>query len=136
MFMLPLRFPRLWLGLGWLAVTLAIVACLVPMSKLPQPPSLSDKSEHILGYVLLSCWFAGIYPRSRYWIIGILLASMGVLIEFAQGAMHYGRQADPYDVLANCTGILIGLLLSRLFLGGWAQRVEALVGFVAGTQKS
>lgn len=134
--MLPLRFPRLWLGLGWLAVALAIVACLVPMSQLPQPPSLSDKSEHIIGYVLLSCWFAGIYPRSRYWIIGIGLAVMGVLIEFAQGAMHLGRHADAFDVIANCTGIVIGLLLSWAWLGGWTQRVETLVGWlVAGTEK-
>ncbi len=134
--MLPLRFPRLWLGLGWLAVVLAIIACLVPMSELPQPASLSDKSEHILGYLLLSCWFVGIYPRTRYWTIAVGLGLMGVLIEFAQGAMHYGRQADPLDVLANCTGILIGLLLGRWLIGGWAQRVEALVGFVIGTQKS
>jgi VanZ family protein len=135
--MLSLRFPRLWLSVGWLAVAMAIVVCLMPSDRLPQPPSLNDKSEHILCYLLLSCWFAGIYPRGRYWLIALGLAVMGVLIEFAQGAMHYGRQADPYDVVANCTGILIGLLLSWWWLGGWAQRVEAVVGsLVTGTQKS
>lgn len=135
--MLSLRFPKLWLGLGWLAVVLAIIVCLVPMNELPQPPGLNDKSEHIIGYVLLSCWFAGIYPKSRYWIIGVGLAVMGVLVEFAQGAMHLGRQADPYDVLANCIGVLLGMLLSWWWLGGWAQRVEALVAWVfPGIQKS
>ncbi|WP_129777518.1 VanZ family protein [Peristeroidobacter soli] len=134
--MLPLRFPRLWLGLGWLAITLAIIVCLVPSSQLPQPPSLSDKSEHFICYLLLSCWFAGIYPRTRYWVIGIGLLVMGILIEFAQGAMGLGRQADVNDVFANGTGIVAGLLLCWWFLGGWAQRLESLVGSrVTGTQK-
>ena len=135
--MLPLRFPRLWLSLGWLAIALAIVVCLLPSNRLPQPPNLSDKSEHFLCYLLLSCWFAGIYPRARYWIIGIGLLVMGVLIEFAQGAMGLGRQADAHDVLANSTGIVAGLLVCWWGLGSWTQRVEALVGaLVPGTQKS
>ena len=135
--MLPLRFPRLWLSVGWLAIALAIVVCLAPTDRLPKPPALSDKSEHFLCYLLLSCWFAGIYPRARYWIIAIGLGVMGVLIEIAQGAMGWGRQADAYDVLANCTGVIAGLLLCWWWLGGWAQRVETLVeSLVTGTQKS
>jgi VanZ family protein len=124
--MLPLRFPRLWLGLGWAAVVFAIVVCLVPMSKLP-PANVSDKTEHFTAYLLLSLWFAGIYPRARYWIIAIGLCVLGVLIEFAQGAMQLGRQADAMDVLANSTGIVAGLTLCWLGLGGWAQWVEMLV---------
>ena len=124
--MLPLRFPRLWLGLGWLAVALAVVVCLMPVQNLPQPPNLSDKSEHFIAYLLLSTWFAGIYPRTRYWIIAIGLGVMGVLIEIAQGSMRYGREADVLDVIANCSGVLAGLLLCWLWLGGWMQRVESL----------
>jgi VanZ family protein len=135
--MLSLRFPRLWLSVGWLAIGLAIVVCLLPSNRLPQPPNLSDKTEHFLCYLLLSCWFAGIYPRTRYWAIAIGLAVMGVLIELAQGAMGWGRQADAHDVLANCTGVVAGLLLCWWWLGGWAQRVETLVeSLVTGTQKS
>lgn len=124
--MLPLRYPRLWLGMGWIAVASAIVVCLMPVSRLPQV-SASDKTEHFLAYLLLSLWFAGIYPKARYWIIAIGLCVLGVLIEFAQGAMHLGRQADVMDVVANGTGIAAGLLLSWIGLGGWAQWVEALV---------
>jgi VanZ family protein len=124
--MLPLRYPRLWLTLGWTAVVFAIVVSLAPISQLPQP-GVSDKTEHFIAYLLLTLWFAGIYPRSRYWIIGIGLCVMGVLIEFAQGAMRFGRQADIMDVLANSTGIVAGLVLSLLLLGGWAQRIESLL---------
>lgn len=123
--MLPLRFPRLWLSLGWMAVAFAIFVCLVPMSRLPQPPGVSDKTEHFVAYLLLSLWFAGIYPRARYWLIALGLLVLGVLIEFAQGAMHYGRQADIHDVFANSTGIVAGLLLCWWWLGGWAQRIES-----------
>ena len=124
--MLPLRYARLWLGLGWAAVVFAIVICLVPVSKLP-PANVSDKTEHFLAYLLLSLWFAGIYPKARYWIIAIGLCVLGVLIEFAQGAMHLGRQADAMDVVANSTGIVAGLALCWIGLGGWARWVEALV---------
>lgn len=125
--MLSLRFPRLWLSLGWIAVALAIVVCLVPMNELPQPPNLSDKSEHFIAYLLLSVWFGGIYARSRYWAIALGLGVMGILIEFAQGAMRFGRHADSLDVIANCSGILAGLLLCWLGLGAWMQWIESLV---------
>lgn len=125
--MLSLRFPRLWLGLGWLAVGLAIFVSLAPVSQLPQPPNVSDKVEHFVAYLLLSIWFAGIYLRTRYWIIGLSLGVMGVMIEFAQGAMHYGRHADMLDVIANCSGVLAGLLLCWSGLGAWAQWIESLV---------
>jgi VanZ family protein len=124
--MLPLRFPRLWLALGWAAVVFAIVVCLLPMNELPNL-NANDKTEHFTAYLLLSLWFAGIYPRTRYGIIAIGLLVLGILIEFAQGAMHLGRQADALDVVANSTGIAAGLTLCWLGLGGWAQWVETLL---------
>jgi VanZ family protein len=128
--MLSLKFPRLWLGLGWAAVVFAIVVCLVPMNELPSV-NASDKTEHFTAYLLLSLWFAGIYPRARYWIIALGLCVLGILIEFAQGAMHLGRHADAMDVVANSTGIVAGLTLCWLGLGGWAQWIEMLVTKVA-----
>jgi VanZ family protein len=124
--MIPLKFPRLWLALGWAAVVFAVVVCLLPMSKLP-PANVSDKAEHFTAYLLLSLWFAGIYPRARYGIIAVGLCVLGVLIEFAQSAMQLGRQGDPMDVVANSTGIIAGLALCWFGLGGWAQWVESLV---------
>ena len=122
--LLALRHPRLWLVSGWILVILAIVASLVPSHDLPQIGGVSDKLEHVVGYFVLALWFAGIYPKSRYLMIGVALLVMGIVIEGLQGAMHVGREADLRDVYANSLGIVCGLTLALAWLGGWAQRVE------------
>lgn len=124
--LLPLRHPRAWLAFGWALVFAAVAVSLVPGSSLPQT-GVSDKFEHTVAYALLALWFAGIYPRSRYVIIALGLFALGVGVEWAQGAMHVGRERDFRDVLANTSGIVAGLIAAWLGLGGWAQRVEAWV---------
>jgi VanZ family protein len=124
--LLALRHPRLWLVTGWILIVLATIASIVPAHDLPQMGGLiSDKLEHIVGYLVLALWFAGIYPKARYPMIGVALLVMGIVIEGLQGAMKVGRQADLRDVYANSLGIVCGLLLALAWLGGWAQRVEA-----------
>jgi VanZ family protein len=122
--LLPLRHPRAWLVIGWVMIVFAIVASLAPSHKLPVT-GVSDKLEHALAYTVLAVWFAGIYPRSRYVIIAISLFVMGLLIEWAQGAMNLGRQSDFRDLIANSLGIAFGFALALTWLGGWAQRLEA-----------
>ena len=123
--LLALRHPRLWLVSGWILVVLATIASLVPAHELPKMGGLSDKSEHIVGYLVLALWFAGIYPKSRYPMIGFALLIMGIAIEALQGAMHVGREADLLDVYANAIGVVCGLTLALAWFGGWAQRVES-----------
>ena len=127
--MLPLRFPRLWLVLGWLFVILALLVCLAPASApgLGGLFAVNDKVEHAAGYMVLTLWFAGMYPRSRYAWIAIALFSMGVVVEILQGWMSVGRNRDALDVLANSTGIAIGLSLALTVMDGWAQRIESLL---------
>ena len=121
--MLPVRHPRLWLVIGWVLIALAVFVSLLPAASLPQI-GVSDKFEHTSTYAFLALWFAGLYPRSRYVVIGLGLFAMGVTIEWAQGAMHMGRQSDYRDVIANSIGIVAGLLLAALWLGGWAERID------------
>ena len=124
--LLALRHPRLWLVSGWTLVILSFIANLVPAHDLPQMGGISDKFEHAVGYLVLALWFAGIYPKSRYPLIGFALLIMGIVIEALQGAMHVGREADLRDVYANIVGIVCGLTLALAWLGGWAQRLESL----------
>jgi VanZ family protein len=121
-----LRYPKVWIAMGWIAIALTVYVCLLPGKELPQT-GLNDKIEHITAYTVLSLWFAGVYPRARYWAIAMGLFCLGVSIEGGQFAMHAGREADVRDVIANSTGILLGLALAWLGLGQWTRRVESLV---------
>lgn len=121
---LVLRHPRTWLVIGWTLVILATYVSLIPAKSLPSV-GVSDKFEHAFGYAVLTLWFTGIYPRSRYLYIAIGMFLLGVTIEFLQGAMHLGRMRDYHDVIANTGGIAIGLIAARLGLGGWAQWIES-----------
>ncbi|HYM34885.1 MAG TPA: VanZ family protein [Steroidobacteraceae bacterium] len=124
--LLPLRFPRLWLTLGWVFVALALYFCLAP-SGIPGTQRVNDKFMHVMGYLLLTHWFTGIYPRSRYVAIALLFSIMGIAVEILQGAMHMGRHAELRDVYADEVGIAIGIVLSLTLLGGWMQRVETWI---------
>lgn len=119
-----LRYQRMWVVLGWVAVAVALVLNLMPGTAVPKIGG--DKYEHVAGYVLLTLWFCGLYPRSRYWIIAASLLGMGILVEILQGAMHWGRQAEVNDVIADIVGIVIGLVLALTIFAEWPRRVEAL----------
>ena len=103
----------------------AVLASLLPSHHLPVT-GVSDKLEHAAAYMVLALWFAGVYPRSRYVLIALGLFAMGVAIEWAQGVMNLCRQSDFRDVVANSTGIAVGLTLALAGLGEWGQRLESL----------
>ncbi|WP_367347005.1 VanZ family protein [Stenotrophomonas bentonitica] len=108
----PLRFPRLWLGLWWLAIVTTIVVCLIPPPPLALPPN-SDKVEHFLAYFLLASAAVQIYgTRTALLCAGAGLVLLGVGIEFLQGALTTNRMADPMDALANTTGVIAGMAIT------------------------
>jgi len=105
----PLRFPRLWLGLWWLAIVATLVVCLIPPPRLDLPPN-SDKVEHFLTYFLLASAAVQIYrTRAALAWAAAGLVLLGVGIEFLQGALTTDRMADPMDALANSIGVLAGM---------------------------
>jgi VanZ family protein len=123
--LLALRHPRLWLVSGWILVIFATIASLVPAHELPKLGGINDKIEHVVGYLVLALWFAGIYPKSNYPMIGFGLLIMGIGIVALQGAMHVGREADLRDVYANAIGVVCGLTLALAWLGGWALHLDS-----------
>ena len=105
----PLRFPRVWLGLWWLAIVVTIVVCLIPPPPLALPQN-SDKVEHFLAYFLLASAAVQIYrTRAALLWAGAGLVLLGVGIEFLQGALTTDRMADPMDALANIVGVVVGM---------------------------
>ncbi len=105
----PLRHPRLWLGLWWLALLLVVVACLVPLRDLPPLPPGGDKIEHFLAWFLLAAGAVQLFRgRRALWRAAIGLVLLGVAVEIAQGAFTSTRSMDPMDALADALGVLLG----------------------------
>ena len=117
-----LKYMRFWLGGGWLLVFVAMV-----MSVLPGLPTFtvlySDKVFHASTYFILMSWFSGIYLPSRFWLIALALALLGVALEFFQTLFPY-RFFDPWDIAANITGVAIAWLVAVKGMGNWCQLIE------------
>lgn len=123
--MLPLAHAPAWILASVLLVLAVLYVSLAPLNVPVELPTHFDKVEHAVAYVFLAVWFTGLVARPRYWRVVVALVVLGLMIEFLQAAMPFGRQGDPWDVVANATGIAIGILLARWMTGGWAQRAEA-----------
>lgn len=120
-----LKYGRFWLVFGWLAIVAALIVCLLPPQYV-EVPNANDKMEHALGYVLLTLWFCGIYPRSQYWKIAVGYLIFGAVIEMLQSWMHLGRNGDINDMVADAAGIAVGVLLGCTPLGRWPHWIEFL----------
>ncbi|MEJ0084296.1 MAG: VanZ family protein [Pseudomonadota bacterium] len=124
----PLILTRLWWGLGFMFVGLAVYVCLLPGEELPMAFNFNDKLSHLAGHGALAAYFTGLVARRSWWKILLGLLALGIAIEIAQYFMHAGRHGDPTDVIANSCGALLGLLLGWLGLSRWTQWMAWLLG--------
>jgi VanZ family protein len=97
-------------------------ASLIFLAHIPIPESVrsahvSDKSLHFLAYLVLTflLWFS-IKPQQKVnwgkftvWIILVGLTAYGAIDEVIQSFV--GRTCDIFDISANLSGIIFGLLL-------------------------
>lgn len=105
----PFRRPLLWSSLWILTVALIVAGSLLPPGDLPAQAMGNDKVMHFLGYFLLMAGAVQLYARRPSWVaMAVLLALLGVGLEWLQAAMHVGRTADRADALANTLGVLAG----------------------------
>jgi VanZ family protein len=122
---LPLRFAWFWGTIAWSGVGLAIVLSVLPAGTTPVP--IGGPPQHLAGYFILTSWFAGIYPRARYPLVGLGCFLLGGSLELLQ-TLSPTRHPALADALTNGAGILAALALAYAGLGGWAERVETLLG--------
>ena len=105
----PFRRPLLWSALWMLAIAAVVVGSLLPPADLPARALGNDKVMHFLGYFVLMAGAVQLYARRSSWVtMAVLLALMGVGLEWLQAWMHVGRTADRADALANTLGVLAG----------------------------
>jgi VanZ family protein len=122
---LPLRYPWVWWSVGCLLAAGVTVGSLMPSSYIGNV-AIRDKPLHLMTYLLLMLWFAGIYRRERHWILAIVIFAFGFVLDAAQ-SWTATRSFDLADVSANAGGILVGLVLAWFLFAGWCRRVEQFV---------
>ena len=121
----PLRRPRLWLALWWLAIVLGVVMSLVPPPAVDAPRG-SDKLVHFVCYGALAVGAVQLFAtRAALLRAAVGLVALGVALELAQEALTSTRMLDPRDAVANTLGVLLGLLVARTPLRDVLSRVDA-----------
>ena len=106
-----MRIPRklVW----WAAVTvflvITVLSLLPPKSGVEIPGN--DKVGHFLAYFVFTfnCSLLIVRRRQLLWVLPLVIL-YGVLIEFLQGLIP-GRMPSGLDVLANSSGVFIGILV-------------------------
>lgn len=122
--MRTLAHGRLWLALWMVAIAGVIVISLIPPPPLPSAPG-SDKLGHFLAYFALMALAVQLFAsRAALIVIALLLAALGLGLEFAQGALTATRMFDLYDALANTLGVVAGLIVAVTPATTWLQRLE------------
>jgi len=128
--MLPLRYARRWRVASVVLLILVLAATMMPAVWFwPDRREFVswfvgvDKWLHGITFVFLAVWFAGLYERCSYWMIGLGLTLFGLLIEACQRLVTY-RSSDVFDIVADAAGISIGLAVAMAGLGGWSLWVE------------
>jgi VanZ family protein len=122
-----LPWRRLWIAVGW-----ALVAAIVVLSLISLPPvgpdiPQGDKYRHVLGYFLLTAWFAQITATRRILLAHALgFVVLGIVLEGLQ-SLNPERQVEGLDMLANALGVALGLAVGAGRARDLLQRMVATV---------
>ena len=103
--------------------TLSIfLVSIIPIPKLPFPEFVLfewDKFFHLCAYLIMTItWiWLGFLETSRFrWNYIKIVIFVAIITEFFQGVLPIGRYFEIADIIANMTGILIGIFLGKSFI--------------------
>jgi hypothetical protein len=109
-------FRSRWLAAGWLL--LMTILFVLPGSSFPEERWFDkiylDKWVHVgLFAVLLFLWRSAFPSAAKSYNLILLCVALlyGLSIEWIQGAWVANRSSDLYDVAADMTGSLLGVLV-------------------------
>lgn len=127
--MLSLRFPLLWLSIGWVIVAGVIFGSVAPgvLENTLNFPG-ADKLGHAASYCLLVIWFSGLFARRHFALLAVAMVALGLVLEIIQWQLPY-REFELADLLANASGVVLGLGFSVWLSAGWCQRMEQRLGY-------
>lgn len=117
---LQLIFRTYYPAVLWLVA--ATYLFLMPTDGLDTTPLINipyaDKWVHVAVFFgLLQLWLIPLYlrsrawPKKRVWLALLAAVAYGIVIEIIQGKYTAHRSADAWDVVADTTGALLGILL-------------------------
>lgn len=110
----PILPPTLSRACFAVALIVIFIMAMIPLPEVLNVFSFQDKLEHSAAFlVLMLLGWSGWPSRPRSVAAGLLL--YGVLIELAQHFFTLNRVGDPWDVVADSSGLLIGGWLIRLY---------------------
>ncbi|MBS0356333.1 MAG: VanZ family protein [Proteobacteria bacterium] len=109
----PILPPRLSRATFIVALIVIFTMAMIPLPEAFNAFSFQDKLEHCAAFLMLILLGWSGWP-SRLWSIAIGLLLYGVLIELAQHFFTLNRVGDPWDVVADTSGLVIGAGLIRL----------------------
>ena len=112
-----------------------VVLSLIPSNSLPKLNFKDlvgiDKLGHLFFYGN-ACFFflmgrsPKIYGMHLFLSTGIPLIGLGLLMELFQAAMLLGRNFDYLDMLANAMGVILAIILFRLYNSNFPENQEHL----------
>lgn len=123
----PLRWRALWLWIGLVGTAYGVYLALRPSSPLPPWFPGSDKLQHAASYIALGLWFAALFERRYLLRVALGLFTLGLLVEWLQASMPYGREAEWLDIVANGAGIAVAVALSAALRESWMTSIERLI---------
>lgn len=90
-------------------------------------PAYNDLAMHFLGYIVAGISISFAWPRSAYWQRALFLLCYSIAIEIGQHFLP-PRTFSLLDILANFSGIVVGLLLFMLLKNISPQWAKPLLG--------
>lgn len=118
----PLRGLPWYRGVGVLVVLLMLGLSTLPIGGVGPALPHADKLQHAMAYLVLTVWFAQLVEEHARCRLALVLFGIGLTVEVLQSTLPW-RSAEIADLLANGSGIALGLLATR---GRGARLLEAL----------
>jgi len=119
---MPFKYYFLFKIAFYLALVGSYTLAILPQ-EMASPVSLPyDKLNHIIAFIVLSIFLKLSYSL-KYIYTFLLLLFYGIFIEISQ-SFTPNRSADVYDVFGDSIGIVIGLMMYKLFFKRYSLSYE------------
>ncbi len=124
-----LKFRFIWLAIGYALVFFVVYLSLtsVPVDMGMSIPFM-DKVYHTLAYFVLMAWFVQIYhDKFQRNMIALVFVVMGITLEYLQ-SFDPARFSEISDMVANTSGVALGLYLSLTGAKNCLLKIESFIG--------